>query len=32
MPESRPWPGAGIDATTSPVAGSILSMRASAIW
>jgi len=24
--------GAGIDATTSPVAGSILSMRASAIW
>src|SRR5205823_14086671 len=31
-PESRPWPGAGIDATTLPVAGSILSMRASAIW
>ena len=31
-PESPPWPGAGIDATTSPVAGSILSMRASAIW
>ena len=31
-PESLPWPGAGIDATTSPVAGSILSMRASAIW
>jgi len=31
-PESPPLPGAGIDPTTSPVAGSILSMRASAIW
>ncbi len=31
-PESAPWPGAGIDFNTSPVAGSILSMRSSAIW
>ena len=30
-PESLPLPGAGIEATTSPLAGSILSMRASAI-
>ena len=30
-PESQPWPGAGIEASTAPVAGSILSMRASAI-
>ena len=27
-----PWPGAGIEASTRPLAGSILSMRASAIW
>jgi hypothetical protein len=31
-PESPPAPGAGIDARTLPVAGSILSMRDSAIW
>src|SRR5262245_49078715 len=30
-PESCPWPGEGIDATTLPVSGSILSIRASAI-
>ena len=31
-PESPPLPGAGIEASTWPVAGSILSMRDSAIW
>eukprot|EP01034_Spumella_vulgaris_P033050 gene33049-40790_t len=31
-PESPPWPGAGMEDSTLPVAGSILSMRSSAIW